>query len=164
MSIDSTEVSHDSQQCKHVTCHPTVKTCHISPTALTCHMPKEKYMSHHMSAESADMADMCHVCTGCWYVTCLYCRLTCDMSKLSADMWHVTRDIWYERDHPVSPRVLCFVKKFWPLLSLLLKKTVLIIAFRIALTLNVQIVWFGRQMAVCVRKRHKNAIFECSRF
>ena len=40
----------------------------------------------------------------------------------------------------------------------------LIIAFRIALTLDVQIVWFGRQMAVCVQKRHKNAIFECSQF
>ena len=44
------------------------------------------------------------------------------------------------------------------------KKTSLIIAFRIALTLDVQIVWFGRQMAVCVQKQHKNAIFECSPF
>ena len=40
----------------------------------------------------------------------------------------------------------------------------LIIAFRIALTLDVQIVWFGGQMAVCVTKLKKNAIFECSRF
>ena len=30
------------------------------------------------------------------------------------------------------------------------KKTVLIIAFRIAVTLDVKIVWFGRQVAVCV--------------
>ena len=44
------------------------------------------------------------------------------------------------------------------------EKTVLIIAFRIALTLDVQIVWFDRHMAVCVQKRHKNAIFESSWF
>ena len=44
------------------------------------------------------------------------------------------------------------------------KKTVSIIAFRIALTLDVKIVWFGRQVAVCVQKRHKNAIFGCSWF
>ena len=37
------------------------------------------------------------------------------------------------------------------------KKTVSIIAFRIALTLDVKMVWFGRQVAVCVQKRHKNA-------
>ena len=40
----------------------------------------------------------------------------------------------------------------------------LVIAFRIAWTLDVKIVWFGSQVAVCVRKRHKNAIFWCSRF
>ena len=34
-----------------------------------------------------------------------------------------------------------------------------IIAFRIALRLGVQIVWFGCQVAVCVQKRHKNSIF-----
>ena len=56
------------------------------------------------------------------------------------------------------------IKKFWPPPKLGPKKTVLIIAFRIALTLDVQIVWFDRQMAVCVQKRHKNAIFECSWF
>ena len=44
------------------------------------------------------------------------------------------------------------------------KKTVLVIAFRIALTLDVKIVWFGRQMAVCVKNWHKNAIFGCSWF
>ena len=43
-------------------------------------------------------------------------------------------------------------------------KTVSIIAFRIALTPGVQIVWFGRQAAVCVQKRHKDAIFGCSWF
>ena len=44
------------------------------------------------------------------------------------------------------------------------EKTVPIIAFRIALTLDVKIVWFCRQVAVRVQKRHKNAIFECSWF
>ena len=44
------------------------------------------------------------------------------------------------------------------------QKTVLIIAFRIALTPFVKIVWLGRQVAVCVQKRHKNAIFGCSWF
>ena len=39
------------------------------------------------------------------------------------------------------------------------KKTVSIIAFRITLTLDVTIVWFGCQLTVCVQKRHKNAIF-----
>ena len=44
------------------------------------------------------------------------------------------------------------------------KKTVSIIAFRIALTLDVKIVWFGPQVAVCGQKRQKNAIFGCSWF
>ena len=44
------------------------------------------------------------------------------------------------------------------------QKTVSIIAFRIALTLDVKIVCFGCQVAVSVQKRHKNAIFWCSRF
>ena len=44
------------------------------------------------------------------------------------------------------------------------KKTVLIIAFKVALKLYVKIVWFGRQVAVCVPKRHKNAILGCSWF
>ena len=34
-----------------------------------------------------------------------------------------------------------------------------VIAFRFALTLDVKIVWFSRQVDVCVQKRHKNAIF-----
>ena len=42
------------------------------------------------------------------------------------------------------------------------QKIVSIIAFRIALTLDVKIVWFGRQVAVCVQNWHKNAIFGCS--
>ena len=33
-----------------------------------------------------------------------------------------------------------------------------VIAFRIAVTLDVKIGWFGRQVAVFVNKRHKNAI------
>ena len=39
-----------------------------------------------------------------------------------------------------------------------------IIAFRIALTLDVKILLFGCQLAVSVQKRHKNAIFWCSWF
>ena len=45
-----------------------------------------------------------------------------------------------------------------------LKKTVSVIAFRIAVTLDVKNGWFGRQVAVCVNKRHKNANFGFSRF
>ena len=44
------------------------------------------------------------------------------------------------------------------------KKIVSIIAFRISFTLDVKIVWFCCQVAVCVQKRHKNAIFECGCF
>ena len=44
------------------------------------------------------------------------------------------------------------------------KKTVSIIAFIIALAFDVEIVWFGRQVAVCVQKWHNNAIFGCSLF
>ena len=40
------------------------------------------------------------------------------------------------------------------------KKTVSVIAFRITLTLDVKIVWFGCQVAVCVNNRHKNANFK----
>ena len=55
-------------------------------------------------------------------------------------------------------------KKSWPPPKLGPKKTVSIIAFRITLTLDVTIVWLGRHLTVCVQKRHKNAIFGCSRF
>ena len=34
-------------------------------------------------------------------------------------------------------------------------KTISVIAFRIAVTLDVKIGWLGRQVAVCVNKRHK---------
>ena len=77
-----------------------------------------------------------------------------------------------EKDQPVSPRVLplslkkspTINKKFLPPLNLVPKKTVLIIAFRIAWTLDVEIVWFGHQVAVCVQKWHKNAFFVCCSF
>ena len=46
-------------------------------------------------------------------------------------------------------------KKFWPPLSLVPKKTVAIIAFRIAWTLDVNILWFVCQVAVCVQKGPK---------
>ena len=55
-------------------------------------------------------------------------------------------------------------KKFWPPLNLFPKKTLLILAFRIDVTFDVKIVWFGPQVAVCVQKRQKNAIFRCSWF
>ena len=55
-------------------------------------------------------------------------------------------------------------KKIWPPLYLVPKKIVSFIAFRIALTLDVKTVWFGRQVGVCVNKQHINAIFWCSRF
>ena len=64
-----------------------------------------------------------------------------------------------EKDQPVNPRVLSLVVKtshcYWKILTppkLGSKKTVLIIAFRIALTLDVKTVWFGRQVALCVQK------------
>ena len=38
----------------------------------------------------------------------------------------------------------------------------LIIAFRITLIIDVKSVCFGRHMAVCVQKWHKNAVFGCS--
>ena len=44
------------------------------------------------------------------------------------------------------------------------KKTVSVMAFRIALILDVKIVWFDCQVAVCGNKRHKKAIFGCSQF
>ena len=44
------------------------------------------------------------------------------------------------------------------------KNTVSVIAFRIAWTLDVKIVWFSRQVAVCVQKQPKNTIFGCSWF
>ena len=77
----------------------------------------------------------------------------------------------YEKDQPVSPRVLSLVVKNLPQFfknsdppELGPKKTVSIIAYRIASTLDVKIEWFGRQVAVCVQKRHENAIFGCSWF
>ena len=45
-----------------------------------------------------------------------------------------------------------------------LKKAMLFIAFRILLTLDVKILWFGRQMTVCANKWHENYVFGCSKF
>ena len=77
----------------------------------------------------------------------------------------------YESDQPVIRIVLSLVEKTshrqYKILTppkLGPPKKVSIIDFRIALTLNVKIVWFGRQVAVCVQKRHKNAICWCSWF
>ena len=52
-------------------------------------------------------------------------------------------------------------KKICPPPKLGPQETVSIIAFRIDLTLDVQIVWFGQQVAVFVQKLHTNAIFGC---
>ena len=38
------------------------------------------------------------------------------------------------------------------------QKTVSVITFRIALTLDVKIGWFGHQVAVCINKRQKMQI------
>ena len=38
------------------------------------------------------------------------------------------------------------------------KKTVSVIVFRIAWTLDVKIVWFGRQVTVCVQKRFEQKL------
>ena len=54
-------------------------------------------------------------------------------------------------------------KKFWPSKNLF-ETNVLVIAFRITLTLNVKLVGFGHQVAVCVNKRHNNAIFGGGQF
>ena len=43
-------------------------------------------------------------------------------------------------------------------------KTVLFIAFRIALTPDVKIVWFGCQKTLSVTKRHTKTIIGCSKF
>ena len=43
------------------------------------------------------------------------------------------------------------------------KKNISVIAFRIAVTLDVKIGWFGRQVAVCVKERHKHANFRLGR-
>ena len=70
--------------------------------------------------------------------------------------------VTYEKVQPVSPRVLSLVektptinKKFLPPPKVGPKITVSIIAFRIAWTLDVKIVWFCCQVAVCVKKWHK---------
>ena len=44
------------------------------------------------------------------------------------------------------------------------KKNVSVIALRIAMTLDVKILQFCHQVALCVKKQHKNAIFGCSWF
>ena len=43
------------------------------------------------------------------------------------------------------------------------RKTVSVISFRIALKLDVRIVWFGCQMAICVKKLQTSALFGFSR-
>ena len=91
---------------------------------------------------------------------------------LFVDLLQPTRTVLsYERVQPVSTRTLSLVVKPPNVNNKLLttpklgtQKTASVIAFRIALALDVQIVWFGRQVAVCVNKWHKNSIFGCSKF
>ena len=72
-----------------------------------------------------------------------------------------------EEVQPVRPRVLSLVAKpptvnktnFCPVLNLV-QKNVSVIAFRIALTLDVKIAYFGGQLAVWAHKRQK-MIFLC---
>ena len=52
---------------------------------------------------------------------------------------------------------------FWPPIYLVPKK-VSFIAFIIALTHDVKILWFGHQKAIFVNNWHKNAIFGCSQY
>ena len=68
----------------------------------------------------------------------------------------------YEEVQQVSIRLLSLVEKishskYKPLIPPKL------VAKKIAFIIQVKIVLFGRQVAVCVKKRHKNAIFGCSR-
>ena len=58
-----------------------------------------------------------------------------------------------------KPSYLFFYKILTPTPKLGPQKTVMIIGFRIALTLNVKIVWFAHQVAVCAQKRHKMQFF-----
>ena len=76
-------------------------------------------------------------------------------------MWRPTDEIWKASCRPAP---LGSGKNSDPPPNLVLKKTVAILAFRVSWTLEVKILWFGRQVAVCVQKRHKNAIFGCSWF
>ena len=63
-----------------------------------------------------------------------------------------------ERVQPVSPRVLYLVGNASHRKKLYKNKT------KLRPKKNVKIVWFGCQVAVCVNKRHNNAIFKCSWF
>ena len=69
----------------------------------------------------------------------------------------------YKKAQPASPRALSLSKKTFhrelKILTTPFKKTGSVTAFRIALTLDVKIVWFGCQVAVCVNKWRTNAIF-----
>ena len=75
----------------------------------------------------------------------------------------------YERVQPVSPRVLSIDEKS-PIANQNTKtyftppKLGPVLIFRFALTFNVKIVWFGRQVGVFVNKQHTNAIFWVSWF
>ena len=60
------------------------------------------------------------------------------------------------------------LKSYWPYLwnadeAMIrsLQDLVLFIAFKVELTLDVNIVWFGCQKAVCVIKQHENAWLGC---
>ena len=102
----------------------------------------------------------------CQNLKTLFCKVLADFSGFEKKVIH---SIWEgPASQPKSTLSCC--KNLPPFLKILTppklgpKKTVSIIAFRIALTLDVKIVWFGRQVAVCVQNWHKNANFGSSWF
>ena len=81
----------------------------------------------------------------------------------------ITSVFCYERVQPVTTKVVSVVgKTSQPKYKNLTtpqvgpKKTMSVVAFRIALIIDVKIAWFVCQVAVCVKKQHQNAIFGCS--
>ena len=77
----------------------------------------------------------------------------------------LTLPLIYDRVQPVTTKGVALVEKTslqkLKILTTpkLVPKTEPLIAFRVAFKLDVEIAWFGCQMAVCANKRHKNAIF-----
>ena len=82
----------------------------------------------------------------------------------------IGRNVFVRRRSGQSASDYSLVKKNFPHKNQILttpklgpKKTVPVIAFTIALTIDVKNVWLGCQVAVCVNKRHTSELFGCSR-
>ena len=128
--------------------------------------------------------DMWHVTRDLWHMTCERWGEVNLLSKFQRPSsygfwlkvcWRYFNSGWLTeliRSSQSAPEYSCWKrhptinrrKKLWIPLSLVPKKTMSVIAFQTALTLDVKNLWFGCQVAVCVKKRHKNAIFWCSWF